>query len=382
MFNRLGLRTFKCFRDLELPLRPLTLLSGDNASGKSSVLQAMALLHQTVSGHEWSLRLLLNADDTRLGTIADVADQVHGGHSFGISVSAGDETVDWDFAGERDSPAGAVERVRVGGSEYEAPPALHYLLPPETGDSVVARRLRELTYLTAERSGPRDSYEFREPGPSPGVGSRGERTFRVLHRNEDRTVVSGLELPDAPPTLSRQAQAQMARFFPGFAFDLGKTRSADTVTPGFRTTDDSDFHRPVHAGFGLTQVLPIVVAVLFSPEDSCLLIENPEVHLHPAGQSSMGGFLARAVAAGLQVVLETHSDHVLNGIRRAVRDSVLTPDEVALHFFRPRHEAERRGEAQVMTPVLDRDGGVDSWPAGFFDQFDRDLSHLAGWNRA
>ena len=380
MFSRLDLRTFKCFGDLKLPLRPLTLLSGGNASGKSSVLQAMVLLHQTVFGHEWSLRLPLNADAIRLGTVADVVDQVHGKHVFGIGLFDGEESVSWDFEGDRDALACSITHVRVGSNAYEAPEALHYLLPREHENAVIARHLRDLIYLTAERLGPRVWYDFQEPGLLPRVGSKGERAVNVLHTDPDSVVIPGLTLSDAPPKLFRQVQARMACFFPGFELSISDVRQVEIVTLGLRTTDELDFHRPVHTGFGLTQVLPIIVAVLSSKEDTCLLIENPEVHLHPAGQALMGGFLAKAAAAGLQVVLETHSDHVLNGIRRAVRDSVLPPEDVALHFFRPRHEAERRGEAQVETPVLDREGGVDSWPEGFFDQFDRDMSHLAGWS--
>lgn len=380
MFSLLNLRTFKCFRDLELPLRPLTLLSGGNASGKSSVLQAMVLLHQTLFAQEWSLRLLLNADATRLGTVADVVDQVYGGHGFRIALFDGDESVGWDFEGDREALACAVARVRVGTAAYEAPGALHYLVPPEHDNAVIAKRLRELVYLTAERLGPRDWYEFQEPGLLPGVGSKGERAVNVLHTNPQGSVIPGLRLPGAPPTLLRQFEARMARFFPGFALDINDVHQVDIVTLGLRTTDELAFHRPIHTGFGLTQVLPIIVAVLSSKEGACLLIENPEVHLHPAGQALMGVFLTEAAAAGLQVVIETHSDHVLNGIRRAVRDSVLPPGDVALHFFRPRHEAEQRGDAQVESPVLDRDGGVDSWPEGFFDQFDRDMSRLAGWS--
>ena len=72
MLERIDLRHFKCFELLKLPLRPLTLLSGVNASGKSSVLQALVLLHQTMREHEWSSRLMLNGSTIRLGTVADV----------------------------------------------------------------------------------------------------------------------------------------------------------------------------------------------------------------------------------------------------------------------------------------------------------------------
>ena len=76
MLTQIDLRYFKCFTLLRLPLCPLTLLSGANASGKSSVLQALVLLHQTMREHEWSSRLMLNGAAVRLGTVADVIDQI------------------------------------------------------------------------------------------------------------------------------------------------------------------------------------------------------------------------------------------------------------------------------------------------------------------
>jgi len=128
------------------------------------------------------------------------------------------------------------------------------------------------------------------------------------------------------------------------------------VTLGLRTSDDTDFHRPIHVGFGLTQVFPILVAVLSAPPGDILLIENPEVHLHPAGQALMGQFLADVARAGVQVILETHSDHVLNGIRRPVKAERLAAERVAIHFFRPRSA----GETQVFSPVLDGSGNIDA----------------------
>ena len=152
------------------------------------------------------------------------------------------------------------------------------------------------------------------------------------------------------------------------------------MTLGIRTSKDVDFHRPTHTGFGITQVLPIVVAALSARRNDLLLIENPEVHLHPAGQALMGEFLAEIADAGVQVILETHSDHVLNGVRRAVKNKTLPPDDVALHFFRPRQDAEREGLPQVQSPLIDGEGNIDDWPEGFFDQFDKDMNYFAGWD--
>ena len=82
----------------------------------------------------------------------------------------------------------------------------------------------------------------------------------------------------------------------------------------------------------------------------------------------MGRFLAKVAAVGIQVVLETHSDHVLNGIRRSVRSGESTPDSVAINFLGPAGKASK--------PRIYADGGIDPWPSGFFDQTEKDLLEL------
>ena len=384
MLQQIELRFFKCFALLKLPLGPLTLLSGANASGKSSVMQALVLLHQTIRDHEWSRRLMLNGTSVRLGTASAVIDDVYGRRTCGVVLEDGEATYEWDFTGERDEMSMAVERVRVNGSGEEHPQALRNLLPvaydePRRVDPL-ARRLRRLTYLTAERLGPREHYALEDPQLTPVVGPTGEHAASVLYSGGDMLVLDPLVIPDAPPTRLRQVGARMEQFFPGCALSVEKLPRTSAVALGFRTSNATDFHAPIHTGFGITQVFPIVVAALSARRDDLLLIENPEVHLHPAGQARMGGFLAEVAAAGVQVILETHSDHVLNGVRRAVRSNVLAPGDVALHFFRLRQDAERDGVAQVQSPHLDGDGNIDDWPDGFFDQLDKDMAYFAGWN--
>ena len=389
MLARFDLRYFKCFTLLKLPLRPLTLLSGTNASGKSSVIQALALLHQTMREHEWSSHIMLNGNAVHLGTTADVVDQVNGHRACGISLQEADGSyVEWEADGERTEMTMAVKRVRAefvddyrcdaGGSV-----PLHYLLPHDALSCVKAKsladRLRQLTYLTAERLGPRETYPLEDPRRAPVVGPQGQHTASVLYHGDETRVLKKLVAVGEASTLRHQVEARMQGFFPGCEFVVEKVSKANAVTLGIRTSRSMDFHRPVHTGFGLTQVLPIVVAALSAEEDSLLMIENPEVHLHPAGQAHMGEFLAEVAAAGVQVILETHSDHVLNGIRRAVKRNALSPDDAALHFFRPRDEKDEDA-AQVHSPALDRDGNIDSWPDGFFDQFDKDMNHFAGWS--
>jgi predicted ATPase len=362
---------------LKLPLADLTLLSGSNASGKSSVLQTLVLLHQTMREHEWSTRLVLNGDALKLGTVADVVDKVHGRRNFEIGLTADGHSFRWSFSGERSEMSLAVDHIEVDGYASNAPAKLQYLLPnADDGEiSILAQRLRRLTYLTAERIGPREFYPLEDRQIATVVGPAGEHAVCLLHLGRDELVLDELAIAGVPPTRLRQVEARMNVFFPGCGLAVDQVPRVNAVTLGLRTSDDTDFHRPIHVGFGLTQVLPIVVAALSANKGDLLLIENPEVHLHPAGQALMGQFLAEVARAGVQVMVETHSDHILNGIRRAVKAQRLAPAQVALHFFRPR-AAE---EAQAISPQLDKFGNIDVWPTGFFDQFDKDMNHFAGW---
>ncbi len=377
MLNRLDLHLFKCFELLRLPLGPLTLLSGSNASGKSSVLQTLVLLHQTMREHEWSTRLMLNGTAIRLGTVSDVVDKVHGRSTFEIGVVDDDVHYQWVFTGERSEMSMAVEQVTVGGSAYDDPQVLRHLLPPSTDGSVskLADRVRGLTYITAERVGPREVYTVEDRQIAPVVGPVGEHAVSVLNWGRDERVLEELVLVDAPPTRLRQVEERMRTLFPGCGLVVQQVPQTNVVTLGIRTSDDTDFHRPINVGFGLTQVFPIVVAALSAAPNDVLLIENPEVHLHPAGQAQMGQFLADVARAGVQVIIETHSDHILNGIRRSVKAGRLHPEDVVLHFFKPRSLEE----AQVVSPILDGSGNIDFWPEGFFDQFDKDMNYFAGW---
>lgn len=378
MLEQLELRHFKCFEKLDLPLGPLTLLSGSNASGKSSALQALVLLHQTIREHEWSTRLMLNGSSVQLGTVLDVVDKVHGRRQLEIGLVEGDSTLRWTFHGDREEMSMATERVRLAGVEIRDPPALRHLLPPDHYDhaSSFVMRLRDLTYITAERVGPREIYALEDRQAARVVGPRGEHTLSVLYRIRAEPIRDSLVTADVAPTGVKQIEARMGQFFPGCRLDVQLVPQANAVTLGIRTSDETDFHRPVHVGFGVTQVLPIVVAAVSAREQDLLLIENPEVHLHPAGQARMGAFLAEVAASGTQVIVETHSDHVLNGIRRAVKAGTLPAEKALLHFFRPRGGALD----QVVSPTLDPAGNIDVWPEGFFDQFDKDMNHFAGWD--
>lgn len=326
---------------------------------------------------------MLNGGAVRLGAVADVIDQEGRGEGNSCIIALHDDETEymWEFTGERTGMSMEIASVSIGGKDVRSPDVLHRLLPVLDADfdntdfSQSFDAVYRLSYLTAERLGPRDIYPLEDAHLTPVIGSSGENAVGILYSGSDEPVLPGLRVEGAPPTRLHQVQLRMSRFFPGCELEVQKIPHANAVRLGLRTSKRMELHRPVHTGFGLTQVLPIVVAALSADRDDLLLIENPEVHLHPAGQAAMGTFLAQVASVGVQVILETHSDHILNGVRRAVKMQQLEADQVAIHFFQSRGD----DKAQVVSPVLDSEGKIDAWPDGFFDQFDKDTGYFAGW---
>lgn len=372
MIRKIELSLFKCFDVIKLPLAELTLLSGTNASGKSSFLQSLVLLNQTILENESSQRLILNGNILKLGTVQDVVNKVHGRQEFSLVIVDDDSLHEWVFSGKREEMSMSVQYI----SDVVSNAPLRRLIPsPDSYIPPICNTLESLTYITAERIGPKDFYLLEDRNLIQTVGSKGEYAVSILYRFAEKIVDRIIAIKDAPPTLMRQVEAWMNKFFPGCGIEVTQIPRMNAVTLGVRTSDETDYHRPINVGFGLTQVLPILVAVLSAHPDDLILIENPEVHLHPAGQALMGGFLAQAASSGIQIILETHSDHLLNGIRRAVSRKVLTPEQVALHFFRN----PKSGLDHVASPQMDANGSIDTWPEDFFDQYDKDMNYFAGW---
>ncbi len=389
MLRELRLKHFKCFEDQSIRIGKLTLLTGVNASGKSSVIQALSLLHQSVVDAEGSGMLVLDGSTLELGTVGDVVDKEHGRGSFALGLRTDDWDITWTFGHpelqDRTAIAVGIQGIEwVDASNhrqnYGAALGWRGLVPIEVGGQWakdVPDMLRGLTHIGAERVGPREVYPRKHAAWHQTVGVRGDRAPGAIFWFGDEEVASTLRhKSETVPTLLKQVKAWVGDFFPGVEMNPEPVLNANAVTVGFRTSTSTNFHRPQHVGYGVTHVLPILVAALRAT-NHMLLVENPEVHLHPAGQAAMGYFLAR-VAQERPVIIETHSDHVLNGVRRAVRDQLLDPDAVAIQYFRERAAAIREGRAQVDAPRIDRNGNIDDWPKGFFDQFDLDMQALAG----
>lgn len=374
MLREIHLSSFKCFDTLNLPLGPLTLLTGVNGGGKSSVMQALVLLSQTFGQQEWGRSLLLEGPELALGNAADVLNQGSSRRSLSIGITSDEQKVKWSFKAEdRRALSIELEQVEIGDISIPLSDATRWLMPPDFAlASPVVTTLRHLSWITAERTGPRELLPLHVADGHARVGHHGEMAAGLLYWRGEDEVNPALCLTDTPPTLFHQVRGHMQSFFPGCDLRISPIEGVSAISLRLRSDSRSDFQRPQNVGFGLTQLFPIIVSLLAARSGDVLLIENPEVHLHPRAQQAIGILLSEAASSGVQIILETHSDHVLNGVRLAVKQKKLPASDVKVHFF-----SHHPGQASLpVSPAMDDDGRLDSWPEGFFDQFDFALAEL------
>ena len=364
MIRSFEIRNFKTFRDITLQFGQLVLLSGVNSSGKSSVLQALRLAELAMS--DGATVQLNRSMGLELGEATDVLNREAQAQHIELAVHTEDGTYRFRLAAPSDQDrAVALDVVRCNSGQMEA-------------------RWGIDAYLSAERVGPRDILDV---APSAGdrvdVGPRGEFTAHMLALFDRRRVRDALlhpstaEIPLAP-TLGPQSEAWLSSIVHPTRVRSTWLPQASAAALQFRDPSvTADWARPANVGFGLTYSLPIIVAALGSAPGAVFVVENPEAHLHPSAQSDIGKFLVRLAASGVQTIIETHSDHVLNGVRVAiVADRLLSADDVAIHFF-------GAAGGSVTEIALNDDGRLSAWPPGFFDQGMEDLATVSrGRHRA
>jgi predicted ATPase len=367
VIRAIGLRNFKCFDELDLPLGPLTLLSGINGMGKSSIIQSLLLLRQSFQRDLLrGGKLALNGELVQIGTAQDALYEEADEESIGFALAwQSGSKARWTFRYDRSAEL-------ISASDYDAPAAVF-------GESLFGDRCQ---YLCAERLGPRIALPVSDLAvvEHRQLGTRGDFTVHFLSRyGHEPVACAPLRHPDATsPALVDQVEAWLGTISPGTRIGLTTHDAMDLVQVAFSfasSTGMSRSYRPTNVGFGISYTLPVLVAVLAAAPGSLVLLENPEAHLHPRGQARMGEFLALAASAGVQIVVETHSDHVLNGIRLAVHGRKLASEAACLHFF-SRVEADGRMRRQVISPRVDRRGRIEPWPQDFFDEWDKSLEAL------
>lgn len=365
MINRLRIRGFKRFEDHSFDLAALTVLTGLNGSGKTSFIHALLLAWEASNSDGATVRL---------------------NEPFGIELGSAEDVQNWNSKGG----------IEFDVDSIDAPPA-NWQLSAKADDSLfltVERRpdhapapfdgsSHSFAYLSAERLGPRGVLGASPlPDDELAVGVRGEYCAQVLDalggkplkhlsRSHPEFGSGGssllkYELESWLGEISRPIEIEATRY-PGTAVTAMRFRS-----PGGEWV-----HAP-NMGFGVSYALPVILSGLIARTGGLIIVENPEAHLHPAGQSRMGMFLGWLAGRGVQVIMETHSDHILNGVRRAIGELGYLPHTDAIaHFF----DGDDKGAPVVEKLNFGSLGSVSKWPTGFFDQYQIDVATLGRLRR-
>lgn len=349
MINKINIKNFKCFQEKDIELNNMTILAGANASGKSSVIQALLLAYKT----------LLSDKETIDATAA-----------LGIAVGTPRSLIS-------QNPV-EIEKgdFYIGLFENDVEKKVYYMVDKLSSLKLLFEKTEDVMesqvfYLNAERQGPRISYPA---VMDDGIMSDGSNAAYLIDRADmERRMVPEKLLLDKSDSKFSVCVEQWMNAILG---DVNLTVSTDLV----RASTDIKYGNavvdrevlPTMTGFGISYILSIVTAGIWcaSIDNAILVVENPEAHLHPYSQSNMGKFLEIVASAGVQVIIETHSEHIIDGVRMQAACQGLTKN-VLIHFF----SCEQRNIQH--TPIcLNRNGELSEWPEGFFDQKSIDLRKL------
>ncbi len=412
MLTRIRLENFKSWRELDMELAPLTLLFGTNSSGKSSVLQALLLLKQTANSFE---RINFGGGERDYFDFGSYRDLVFS-HDLNLKIALG---IDWlerdlpfqyeimwkyelekvmiekmvyrledglrpelDVSQEEDDKYRYTFSTRDGksGFLFADAPKNCYLLPeylnlvssansgfdkdtPFLAYVLLFRSLIDnINYLGPLREHPRRTYGW--SGYTPDiVGIKGENTVAVLmasRRNTSRI------LENVSEWLSKMRLIDSFDIVP---LDPAKRFYEAKVRIGAAESSLLD------VGFGVSQVLPVITMLLTTPEGSIVLLEQPELHLHPGAQAHLADLLLQvAEERHLQLIVESHSEHLLRRIQRRIAEpehAFANPDNIRMYFCQPGADGSQIEQVQV-----DKYGQIANWPDNFFGDLLADLDAM------
>ncbi len=433
MLKKIHIENFKSLKNVDVPCAGLNLLMGINGAGKSSFVQVLRLL-DIAADHIEALLQKICAEDFGGGVEFKDIQYSYGTQSPTISVSFGDDKgghyelervlddddVDerpgiidlhhpeyiktltayldmWELEARRDNGIDVsqeeIRNAQENGERASAEVQERILLDEHAAVDVYKRLWHGARFVDSFRQKPVDIREggtynripfifFDDSHDSRDIrkfASEGQNTIEFLYKIS-QTVEGSHLIEDVNKCLDWVS--------PGARLDIEEKRVGTheyyVTTFDYGVNGDRRLFKPQNVGFGLNDILPVLVTLLTAKKGSIIVIENPEAHLHPRGQAEIGKLIAETASRGVQVFIETHSDHVINGIRVAVKKGVLKPSDVNIAFFeRKEHDVvddEGKESREIFTTVrdikVDENGSLSEYPEDFMDEWNNQLMRL------
>lgn len=348
MIKDVYIKDFKSIEDYRFNLNALNLFVGPNSSGKSSAFQALLLASDNVRAGSETHKMVCKHMKTP--SFNEIRNFVTNAKSYMVAIDG----VEMSFLPADDYLTGTIVKQSKGFDEQE----MNFL----TG---------KVLYLPASRTSELSETRINQDPESNALGLMGEYVIDYFQNHKDDLLPENVIRDRSSLTFSGQLNYWL-RKLTGYGIQVQLDGAEYKVR--YIGVGNKELH-PHHVGTGVSFITGVLIAGLASSiGDGLLLVENPEIHLHPSAQADILDFLCMIVAAGAQVMIETHSDHFFNGVRRLLRGGTLTEDNVSVFNFR----RADNGTSVIKNVILNQYGGIENDEPGLFDQFDKDLQAIIG----
>lgn len=377
MLESIEIKNFKSIKSKYFPLRNLNLLLGLNGQGKSSFIQSLLLLRQSndqiSKGH-----INLNGELIKIGKAKDALYQyAKEDMSFDAKFS-NSAVLDLGFDYSSDSD---IMNIKPSSKNINLPIINEALF------------IDKFQYLNADRVEPKSlhSKSYSSITINRSLGIKGEYTVHFLEVNGDdhiefencihpNTIVSVNNKNEKfkDKRLIHQVNLWLSEISPEIQVKTTDLTS-DFVQLAFiykqPTFGETNAFKPENVGFGVSYALHVVTALLSAKTGGLVIIENPESHIHPRGQAELGKLISLVAQNDVQIIIETHSDHILNGIRVGVKKQKLDKNKVILFYFK-KVVKEQEQYSEITNVELDRNGTLSHEPDGLLDEWGNQLLKL------
>ncbi|MGR7911448.1 DUF3696 domain-containing protein [Lysinibacillus capsici] len=352
MIKNIEINNFKCFDNINVNLNKASLLLGANSGGKSSFIQALLLSQmslKSVSTGEKSLDLITNSYGLNLFSFDEIIYNNASDDFFSVSLNYDKNVSKIIF-----KPTDDTNVVEISLSDESL------------------KTSKEIIYLSADRA----ISKYQKSGNINNIqlGQSNEYLGFIIEKGRQKNVIKVDKKRNhwgskETSVLDIQINEWLNYILPNSRVNAKNNGIDNSYSLLFG--DNSNLHQ-TNVGYGISFILPIIIAGLIAKEGSVIIVENPELHLHPQAQSNIATFLAVIAASGVQVIIETHSEHIVNGFRKAVlfSQNPLTNTELTINYF------NFRDKCTVEEVLLNELAEITQWPDGFMDQEDKDLFEI------
>lgn len=380
MIKSISLKNFKCYVDSGIiPFSRINVLTGLNGRGKSTVLQAILLLAQSIS-LDGIDKLSLCGRLYELGEFDDALNRGCTDDFLEFSVETddlSDHSLNMALTRDNSDPSSAAFlNFSVDGKDRMIEEGLfsrgdesplyskdgHKLtvrVLGSTSDIAGLRAFRNLTYISADRRGPVNSQRYESSRSSFSLNPTGDNLLAVMDKMSKEQL--------------RSVTSALSSIMHGGSLRLEQTE--DNVNLYMDSSDGGALYKPTNVGYGYGYLLSVLVALELAENKSAFIIENPEAHLHPGAQTMlMNHIVTIAAKKNLQIFVETHSDHIINSLLVEVKKGEVPESDLSVLFF-----AKEDGSIAVMPLKVDKQGRISDAPKDFFDEIDKSLEILVGF---